>query len=335
MAALRFAWCLAALTALSFTPVRSQAPGPAAPAAARSDLDDFMAQVLARRDDSWKRLQQYILDERERVELRGPSRTTLWGEERDYTWFIREGLFIRSPLAVNGAKVGEADRQKYEADYLRRERRRDERARSGAADPSAADTSDQPPTDVNSLIRQTQQPQFISSSYFLRFKFDQGRYALVGKEPFAGKEVLRVEYYPTQLFSEDARRERERQQGRRSVGRRERQRDLAEEEQVRRLLNKASKVTLWIEPESKQILQYVFDDLGWDFLPGQWLVRVNDVTASMTLGEAFPGIWLPRNLKVEIELFMAAGPVNLDYSVFYHDYRQPEIGGRIAVPGGR
>ena len=29
-----------------------------------SDLDAFMARVLARRDDNWKRMQQYVLDER-------------------------------------------------------------------------------------------------------------------------------------------------------------------------------------------------------------------------------------------------------------------------------
>ena len=34
-------------------------------AAAESDLDAFMQQVLAHRDDNWKKLQQYILDERE------------------------------------------------------------------------------------------------------------------------------------------------------------------------------------------------------------------------------------------------------------------------------
>ena len=39
-----------------------------------------MRQVLARRDENWKKLQQYVLDERERVDVRGPDRTTLWGE---------------------------------------------------------------------------------------------------------------------------------------------------------------------------------------------------------------------------------------------------------------
>ena len=68
----------------------------------QTDLDAFMKQVVAKRDDNWKKLQQYILDEREAMEMRGPDRTPMWGEHREYTWFIREGFFVRSPLKFNG-----------------------------------------------------------------------------------------------------------------------------------------------------------------------------------------------------------------------------------------
>src|SRR5579871_56948 len=53
-------------------------------AAAESDLDAFMRQVMARRDDNWKKLQQYVLDERERMDLHGPAHVPLWGETREY-----------------------------------------------------------------------------------------------------------------------------------------------------------------------------------------------------------------------------------------------------------
>src|SRR5262245_464172 len=79
--------------------------------AAQSDLDAFMKQVLAQRDDNWKKLQQYILDEAEQLQLTGPSRAPIWGERREYTWYIRDGFFVRSPLKVNGAPVSEGDRQ--------------------------------------------------------------------------------------------------------------------------------------------------------------------------------------------------------------------------------
>src|SRR5579862_4254881 len=94
-------------------------------AAAQSDLDAFMQQVLAHRDDNWKKLQQYILDEHEEVQLTGPSHAPLFGERREYTWFIRDGFFVRSPLKINGGTVSDADRRKYEADYLRNAKERD------------------------------------------------------------------------------------------------------------------------------------------------------------------------------------------------------------------
>jgi len=45
-------------------------PARASVVAAQTDLDAFMQQVLARRDDNWKKLQQYVLDEREVIALK-------------------------------------------------------------------------------------------------------------------------------------------------------------------------------------------------------------------------------------------------------------------------
>src|SRR4051812_11989966 len=50
-----------------------------------SDLDALMRRVLARRDDNWKKLQQYVLDEHESIELRGET-GAIWGERREYRW---------------------------------------------------------------------------------------------------------------------------------------------------------------------------------------------------------------------------------------------------------
>ena len=53
------------------------------PAAAQqrepSDLDAFMSRVIARRDDNWKRMQQYVLDERETFQLLGPGGVPFYG----------------------------------------------------------------------------------------------------------------------------------------------------------------------------------------------------------------------------------------------------------------
>ena len=178
----------------------------AAPALPQSDLDAFMNKVLARRDENWKKLQQYILDERAEIALRGPTGIPVWGDKREYTWFIREGYFIRSPLKANGVEVSDADRRKAEDSYLRRVKEREkrdaarERRRKGEAEAPPADE----PATLDAFIAQNAQPEFVDSAYFMKFKFEQGRYALAGREPFeGGREVLRIEYYPSKLYHDE------------------------------------------------------------------------------------------------------------------------------------
>jgi hypothetical protein len=315
--------CVTVVAAL----VAALVPAASARLAAQNDLDAFMREVLERRDDNWKKLQQYILDERETIDVRGPAGTTMWGERHEYSWFIRDGYFVRSPVKFNGVTIGEADRRKYEAEYLERQQQRDKRAQERAAArgdaPAPARSADAPPTDVDGLIRQTRQPEFISSAYFLRFRFDEGRYALVGRETVENREALRIEYYPQRLFEDRRGRERDRQQS---------EKDESYEREMRRLMNKSSRVTLWVDQSAHQILKYTFEDLGWDFLPGQWLVRVDTVRASMTMGEMFEGVWLPRGIDMNVILKLAIGDVDLHYTLDYHDYRRADVTTRIGIP---
>jgi len=80
---------------------------------------------------------------------------------------------------------------------------------------------------------------------------------------------------------------------------------------------------------------YTFDDLGWDFFPGQWLARVSDVKASMTVFQAFPDVWLPRGLEMDIGMLFAIGPVDVHYTLDYHDYRRADVTSKIGIPGVR
>jgi hypothetical protein len=290
---------------------------------AQSDLDAFMKQVVSRRDENWKKLQQYVLDERETLELRGPTRLPLWGERRDYTWYIRDGFFVRSPLKFNGVTIAEAERRKYESDYLERQKKRDVRYRSmnGLSEPAAAqDANDS--SDVAALIKQTREPQFISSAYFLRFKFEEGKYALVGRETLDGREVLRVEYFPARMFTGT---------NRRRTGKEPSADDRARDAEFQRLMNKVALVTLWIEPKAHQIVKYIFDNVGFDFLPAQWLVHVSDVKATMKVAEPFPDVWLPDSLDVNVALTVAIGQFDLHYGLDYHDYRQPDVTTKVGI----
>lgn len=271
----------------------------AEPAAQTTDLDQLMERVLARRDENWTKLQQYILDEREGLEVTGPGGARLYGMRRDYTWYQREGRFIRSPLRVDGVALTEAQRRKAEAAWLRDEQRRTRRE----AERRAPDEATTPMTAL--------EPAFVSYAYFLRFKFEPGHYALVGRETLDGQPVLRIEYFPTRLFTE----------GRTRPNRRARERDAEVEEKM----NKVSLITLWVDPARHQILQYTFDDIDMDFLPGRSVARVADVKATMRMGQPFPDVWLPRTIEMRFAMTLAAGRVDARYAVEYHDYRQADV----------
>jgi hypothetical protein len=311
------------LLALTAIPLQTPAPSgsPASPAAGQeTDLDRFMERVLARRDENWKKLQQYVLDEEERFQLTGPDGARLYGFERDYTWFIRQGYFIRSPLKADGVKIGEAERAKAEQEWLEREQRREKRAQERAkkSDTDSAEpappASDAPVT-VEDVLKQSREPQFVSAAYFLRFKFDPGHYALAGRERLNDRDVLRIEYYPSKLFSE----------GRTRPNRKVRDRDAEIEEKM----NKVSLVTLWIDPAEHQIVQYTFDNIDMDFLPGRSLVRVDELKASMKMSQPFEGVWLPSTIEMNFRMMLAIGAVAARYDVSYGDYRLAEVTTRI------
>jgi hypothetical protein len=311
-------------------------------APAETDLDAFMKLVVARRDDNWKKLQQYIFDEREQLEMRGPDRVPIWGERREYTWYIRDGFFVRSPTRFNGVTVGDAERRTFEAAYLKQAQERDKRAARGAGAGAAAgagrdgsgsttdngavagatDREAELAQDVSGVIRQNRPPQFISSAYFLRFKFEEGKYALAGRETIDGHEVLRIEYYPARMFGGT---------DRRRTGKEPSDRDKARDAAFQRMMNKVALVTLWVEPKAHQIVKYTFDNVGFDFLPAQWLVHISDVKATMTVGQPFPDVWLPTSMAVNLAMTVAIGQLDVRYDLEYRDYRIPNVASKIGI----
>src|SRR6185503_13500870 len=174
------------------------------------------------------------------------------------------------------------------------------------------------PTDVQGFISQTREPQFITSAYFLNFKFEPGRYALVGREKLENRDVLRIEYYPERMFTDDpkTRTERRVRQAAEKTASGEKP-DEKFEDQIQRLMNKVSQVTLWVEPEHHQIVKFTFDNAGLDFLPLAWLARVGELKASMVMSEAFPGVWLPKRVDTTGSIVLALGRVDIRYGLDY------------------
>lgn len=286
----------------------------AAPAA-QSDLDALMEQVLARRDANGTKLQQYVLNERETLQVTGPAAATLFGFRREYLWYPRDGRFIKSPVSADGVAIGEDERARFEQRWIEREERRERRAPDGGPERSGAVTVSPGAVESEGGMRDALEPGFVSAAYFLNFKFEPGRYALVGREPFEGRDVLRIEYYPAEMFTE----------GRTRPNRRIRERD----EDAGRKMNKVALVTLWVAPEEHQIVKYAFENIDMDFLPGQQILRFEGATATMEMGQPFPDVWLPRSLTIGFDLTLASGEVKGRYAAEYYDYRLASVDMRL------
>ena len=293
--------------------------------AAQSDLDALMGSVLLKRDANWKKLQQYVLEERESMEVTALDGRRVYGFKREYQWFPREGFFVKSPLTADGVKIGEDDRRKAEARWLAREQFREKRRAEIAAGKQPAETDDGKVTisigpggvntSVEAELRNTLEPGFVSAAYFLDFKFEQGQYALAGREQYLGRDVLKVEYYPTRMFTGG--------RGRPNRQLRERNKEIG------RQMNKVSLVTLWIDQADRQIVKYDFKNVDADFFPGQWLMQLEDINASMEMSQPFPDVWLPKVVRIGFELAFAGGNVTGRYASEYYDYRLATVEQRI------
>ena len=308
---------------------------------ATSDLDTLMSQVLDHRDENWKKLQQYTLTERETLQITALAVFRIFGFEHEYLWFPRQGFFVRSPVKMDGVTVDEETRVKEEAKSLRnaqnaektRKEREAKKARAGATAegdvpvPISSVPGDLALTSaVEDVINQTFEPGFMRSTNFMEFKFDAGRYALAGRERMLDRDVLKIEYYPKQLFHDENPKKPRCDQ--RSAG----SKCTKEEEfdqDIEAKMNKVSLVTLWVDPVEKQIRKFEFRFQDLDFLPGHSIIRFEGARSTMEMGEPFANVWLPSSIGMRFRLGSAAGPLEAKYEVKYRDYRLPETSGRV------
>ncbi len=276
-------------------------------------LDALMARVLEHRDEGWKKLHDYVLSETERYDLTGPGGVRLDGMRRDFAWYVRDGYLIRSPLRFDGVTISEAERRKYEDNWLHQEqtraegRRREQARRAGQSEPSLQD-----------LMEQRGEPRFITEAFFLKFKFEAGNYYLAGREQVDGRNVLRIEYYPQNLWG-----------SRRRGGALGGTPHNETERRLERDLNKVSLVTLWVDPAEYQVVRYKFDNVDFGFLPARWLVRVDTITATMTMSRVLDGVWLPHEMRAQARLTLANGSYDLQYGRDLYDYKKAETSAKI------
>lgn len=309
---------------------------------AQSDIDTLMSQVLDHRDENWKKLQQYTLRERETLQITALAVFRLFGYEREYLWFPREGFFVRSPVKADGVAIDEDKRRREEDQWLKnaqnrekqrkeRESRRDKAGAAAEGDvpvPLSAVPGDLALTGaVDDIISQTFEPGFIRSANFMQFKFDAGSYALAGREKMLERDVLKIEYYPKRLFRDDNPKKAPCEERRDTTNKCNKEEEF--ERDIELKMNKVSLVTLWVDPAEKQILKFEFRFQDLDFLPGRTLIRIESARSTMEMSEPFRNVWLPSAVGMRFRLGSAAGPLEARYDVKYRDYRLPEVTGRI------
>lgn len=316
-------------------------PGAAQEGGEQSEIDRLMQQVLARGGENRTARRRYVFDEVERFAVTGPGGEAYRGFVREYVWYERDGVFVRSPVRIDGVAVGEADWRRYEAGWLAAEARRagersdaaDESCGAalaadagGGAGPGSADAGGAGPGSAGAgraaaAPAADLQPRFLSDSYWIDFEFEPGNYYFAGRERLAGRDVLRVEYYPERLFGEGSRDDAE--CGRAAV---------FAVPGAHEALNKTALVTLWIDPAEQRIVRFAFDDAGFDFLPLRWLIRLDDLSASMTMGRPLDDVWLPERIEASGVMTMASGSATVTYSRTFADYRRARTGGRLRAP---
>jgi hypothetical protein len=320
--------------------VIAQTPAPSAAAqssASSGDLDAFMEKVLKRREFNRKTLNEYVLDESEGFEVLGPGRSPLFRMNKEFTWYVRDGMHVRSPVKFDGVAVGADKRDEYERNWIRREKERQERKAKNEPDKGGDVSIGSNGVQVNMGGPVSTEPRFVSEAYFMDFKFEKGNYYLAGREKLEGQDVLRIEYYPTNLFNDDDDEKTPREMKGKPKESRQDRRERQVEEDINRKMNKTALITLWVDPVEHQIVKYTFDNVWMDFLPGAWLVRVDDIKASMTMGQPFPGVWLPRGMIIHAGITLANGSYEAGYTRAFSEYREASVTTKLRVPkdGGK
>ena len=246
-------------------------------AAGSTDLDVLMCEVLDRRDANRAALAAYEFEETEDLEVRGQEEVApVQSYSREFAWRQRDGRLWRDLVSVNGVVVGAGGR---------------------SWEPQAAASE-----------RGFSVDDFYDWDSLFNFPFEAGRYFLAGHEAYEGRQVLRIEYYPTYLFS-----------------RPEDERVIGGE------LDRSIVVTMLVLPEERQIVKWTLETVGLHFLPFRWLLRAGSVEVSMTTDRAADGTWLPREILLGARASTAGQQLTLRMTRRFRGFRR-DSGDGVDVP---
>ena len=244
------------------------------PAAEASEIDQFMKQVLEQRTVNWEILQDYIFRENVVLDLKGINIPALESFRNEYLWFYRDGHLVRSLVQANGVKASTRDQASSEKQWVEKKGKGEEH---------------------------------LTRDSFFEFEFEPGNYLFAGREEFEGHEVVVIEYYPTDKFFGDDDDEVDVD----DVDDKDKANsEDDEEEKYEEAFKKTSLVRMWVLPETHQLVKITFENVGLEFLPYRWLVRIDGIRASMILDTPVGRcLAAPRNLRLGQHLDRHQHPV--------------------------
>jgi hypothetical protein len=148
----------------------------------------------------------------------------------------------------------------------------------------------------------------IDREAFFVFKFTKGSFLFAGRREFEGRRVVAVEYYPTFSDLDNSQDQKGKQ-----------------EEEYQSMFEKTLLVTMLILPEEHQIVKISFDTVGLEFLPYRWLVRLDELRASMTLDKPVGDMWLPKSIIATGSLTTANASLTVKYTREFFDYKRTDV----------
>lgn len=150
---------------------------------------------------------------------------------------------------------------------------------------------------------------------FFGLEFEPGNYFYAGRDEFEGREVLVVEYYPeTGPWNDDD------------------EDSDSEDDEIEAQISKVLLVTMLIDPKEHQIVNMTLDNVGFDFLPGKWLVQLDTVEASLAMHQPIEEIWLARDIKAYARVTFAGGDLAIRYRSTFYDYVKTETRATVRFP---
>ena len=259
---------------------------------AMNDLDEFMAKVMQKRWADAENLREYVFNEREALNVEIDTKiASQWSYRREYLWFVRDDYLVRSPVLIDGVKVSAKEKSAAEEEWINGQKRREKSKNQNGIDYQALFGLE----NENSLDFQA----------FFGFEFEPGRYLYGGERQFEGRTALLVEYYPRMSDGKNG--------------------NNTKNDHINGLFEKTYLVTMLISPDDHQILKITFDNVGLEFLPVRWIVRMNDIKASMVMDKTKIGIWLPREISAYGSISTAGADLSISYSREFYEYAKSQV----------